>query len=134
VGLGYVNIMDPLTYSDLPAPIADYPDMKVFSVAMPHQLHCLYNILSVYMATTTGNPRNIPLGMTWHLQHCFEYLRLSLMCSGDMTLEGAETTFPKGFGGSDGWDAKHVCKDYSQIYKFLEGRRASNKVWRVGLG
>lgn len=51
------------------------------------------------------------------------------MCCGDVALEGQQTTFPDGFDGSDGWDAKHVCKDYSQVYEYLDKNRASNKQW-----
>ena len=65
----------------------------------------------------------------WHVGHCFEYLRQSIMCCGDVALEGAETTFPPGQGGSDGWDAKHVCKDYRQVYDYLEANRANNDEW-----
>jgi hypothetical protein len=51
------------------------------------------------------------------------------MCCGDVALEGDETTFPEGVAGSDGWDAKHICKDYSQIYKYLEDNRANDDIW-----
>lgn len=51
------------------------------------------------------------------------------MCYGDVALEGEQTTFPEGFNGSDGWDAKHVCKDYSQVYDYLESNRVNNKLW-----
>lgn len=88
-----------------------------------------YNILAVYAAITSYNPHNIPTTMTFHLQHCFEYLRLNIMCSGDIALEGAETTFPKGFGGSDGWDAQHVCKNYDEVYSFLDENRANDRLW-----
>lgn len=66
----------------------------------------------------------------WHLMHCFDYLRQSIMCSGDVALEGMQTTFPEAdLGGSDGWDAKHVCRDYSQVYRYLSRRRALNDNW-----
>ncbi len=65
----------------------------------------------------------------WHVNHCFEYLRQSIMCCADTALEGDQTTFPKGFVGSDGWDAKHVCKDYRQVYRYLEDNRADDKLW-----
>jgi hypothetical protein len=67
--------------------------------------------------------------MTWHLQHCFEYLRLSIICCGDVALEGAETTFPQGFDGSDGWDSKHVCKAYGEMYDYLDENRANDRLW-----
>jgi hypothetical protein len=150
-GLGYVKVQDPTAYNDLPTPINDYPDETVFTTSVVHQLHCLvsllhptnrrsdlaidihthwqYNILAVYAAMTGGNPHGIPTEMTFHLQHCFEYLRLNIMCCGDVALEGAETTFPDGFDGSDGWDAKHICKDYTQVYEYMDRRRANDTLW-----
>ncbi|KAF2805005.1 uncharacterized protein BDZ99DRAFT_425255 [Mytilinidion resinicola] len=128
-GLGYVHVEHPAEYDNLPTPIHDYTNMTVLTTSMPHQLHCLYNILAVYSAITSENPRELPTAMTFHLQHCFEYLRLSIMCCGDVALEGAETTFPEGFMGSDGWDALHVCKDYGQIYEYLDQNRANDRLW-----
>ncbi|ORY18127.1 hypothetical protein BCR34DRAFT_470435, partial [Clohesyomyces aquaticus] len=128
-GLGYIRVDKPFAYKDLPTPIHDYTNMTVFTTSMPHQLHCLYNILEVYSALTSANPHHVPTSMTFHLQHCFEYLRLSIMCCGDVALEGAQTTFPEGFPGSDGWDAKHVCRDYGEIYAYLDEKRANDRVW-----
>jgi hypothetical protein len=56
------------------------------------------------------------------------------MCAGDVALEGAATTFPGGkggedMGGSDGWDAKHVCKDYGQVYEYLEKETINRMKW-----
>lgn len=115
------------------SPIHDYNNMTVYTTSMPHQLHCLYNILEVYSAITSGN-RDVPTQNTFHLRHCFEYLRLSIMCCGDVALEGAQTTFPRGFNGSDGWDAKHVCKDYGQVYDYMDRNRATDRTWIGGAG
>lgn len=90
-------------------------------------MHCLYNILEVYSSLESG--MGMPLQMQGHLPHCFEYLRQSIMCAGDTALEGQHTTFPDGIRGSDGWDAKHVCKDYSAVMAFLEENRADDEVW-----
>ena len=74
-------------------------------------------------------PEREPGDMAWHVNHCFEYLRQSIMCCGDTALEGQQTTFPDGWVGSDGWDAKHVCKDYRQVYRHLEEHRYDNQSW-----
>jgi hypothetical protein len=71
-GLGYVKVTDPANFVDLPTPIHDYPNETVFTTSMPHQLHCLYNILEVYAAMTSENPHGVPTEMTFHLRHCFE--------------------------------------------------------------
>lgn len=66
----------------------------------------------------------------WHMPHCFEYLRQSILCCGDTALEGKQTTFPdKNLPGSDGWDAKHICRDYGQIREYLEENRIDDKTW-----
>jgi hypothetical protein len=98
--------------------------------------------------TYSGLKANVtlPEDHHWHMIHCFSYLRQTILCSADTALEGLETTFPDHNGGSDGWDSKHgklfgrvivamrlmiecadlflVCKDYSQVKKYLEGVRA----------
>jgi len=68
-------------------------------------------------------------GDVWHMAHCIEYLRHSIMCCGDMAIEGQQTTFPDGIDGSDGWDAKHVCKDYDQVVEHLVKNAANNDTW-----
>jgi hypothetical protein len=87
---------------------------------MTHQLHCLYAILNAYntMSVVVDNPimRTNPIQQPWHVNHCFEYIRWAIMYAGDVALKGAATTFLLGLngedkGGSDEWDAKHVCKD-----------------------
>jgi hypothetical protein len=72
--------------------------------------------------------------MPWHINHCFEYMRQAIMCAGDVALEGAATTFPAGEGGedrggSDGWDARHVCRDYGQVKEYLESRTMNHWKW-----
>jgi hypothetical protein len=51
------------------------------------------------------------------------------MCSGDVAVEGKATTFPEGFVGSDGWDAKHVCKSYDEVLGYLAENRANDAIW-----
>ncbi|KAK3358767.1 hypothetical protein B0T25DRAFT_446382 [Lasiosphaeria hispida] len=120
-GMGFVWVNDTQKYHDLPTPV-DWPDKTVFTTSLTHQLHCLYAVVQTY----SGLKANIPLpdDHHWHMIHCFDYMRQAIMCSADMALEGHETTFPDDNGGSDGWDSKHVCKDYSQVVDYLESVRA----------
>lgn len=129
-GLGYVEVHDPSKYDNLPPRPLEGPNIKntVYTTSVTHQLHCLYNIAQVYSGLIS-DPDLIPEQMHGHLPHCFEYLRQNIMCCGDTALEGQQTTFPEGFIGSDGWDAKHVCKNYDAIYRHLEENRADNEVW-----
>ena len=127
-GLGYVLINNTLDYDNLPTPLKGYPD-HTFTTSMTHQLHCLHAIAETFAALSANIPDKMPKDGPWHLAHCFDYLRQSIMCCGDVALEGEQTTFPPGMRGSDGWDAKHVCKDYGQVLSYLEDRRADDEVW-----
>ncbi|KAH0443019.1 hypothetical protein CcaCcLH18_01132 [Colletotrichum camelliae] len=124
-GLGYLWVKNPRAHSNLPVPLPEFAPRTVFTTSMTHQLHCLYAILESY----AGLSVNGSAGGPWHLQHCFEYLRQAILCSGDVALEGTQTTFPPGFTGSDGWDAKHVCKDPKQVYEYLDKNRALDDHW-----
>lgn len=129
-GLGYLHVEDPSQYNNLPHPLegALYEKVgSVYTTSVTHQLHCLYNILEVYSSLKAG--KTIAKQMEGHIPHCFEYLRQNIMCCGDTALEGQHTTFPDGVLGSDGWDAKHVCKNYDQVKEFLEEHRANDDVW-----
>ncbi|GKT41442.1 oxidase ustYa [Colletotrichum spaethianum] len=133
-GLGYLEMKDPAAHDNLPVPLPEFAPRTVFTTSMTHQLHCLYAILEGYAglyangSAAVNKHSHIPEG-AWHLQHCFEYLRQAIMCAGDVALEGTQTTFPVGFTGSDGWDAKHVCKDYKQVYDYLDKNRALDDHW-----
>ncbi len=104
---------------------------------MTHQLHCLHTILNAYNTmsiTLDSGLKSNPIQKPWHVNHCFDYIRQGIMCAGDVALEGAATTFPLGpngqdQGGSDGWDAKHVCKDYTQIFEYLEEKAINHIKW-----
>ncbi|GKT65086.1 hypothetical protein ColTof4_07474 [Colletotrichum tofieldiae] len=139
-GLGYLVMQDPAAHDNLPVPLPEFAPRTVFTTSMTHQLHCLYAILESYAGLAVNGSAavdmhsHIPEGTEgaegpWHLQHCFEYLRQAIMCAGDVALEGTQTTFPAGFTGSDGWDAKHVCKDYKQVYDYLDKNRALDDHW-----
>ncbi|KAI1777962.1 hypothetical protein F4818DRAFT_408567 [Hypoxylon cercidicola] len=127
-GLGYLQIKNPQDYDNLPAKLDSFPEQFVVTSSMTHQLHCLYAIAEAYSALTSDVSR-VPRETPWHLNHCFDYLRQGIMCCGDVALEGEQTSFPEGFDGSDGWDAKHVCKNYDEMYDYLEKNRADDKEW-----
>lgn len=154
-GLGFLEIENPEDYDGLPTPLYDdeFKNRTVYTTSMTHQLHCLvrsksppslpnpglhttrantkppiaqHSIVDSYSRLAVGRE---PRHDAWHVQHCFDYLRQGIMCCGDVALEGAETTFPEGGGGSDGWDARHVCRDYDAVYDYLEGHRAVDHAW-----
>lgn len=119
--MGFQSIPDPSIYHDLPTPIV-WPNQTVFTTSVTHQLHCLYAVVAVYSGLTSHH--ELEEDHHWHMIHCFDYMRQAIMCSADMSLEGLETTFPDKNGGSDGWDSKHVCKDWGAVRRRLESVRA----------
>ncbi|KAK1975432.1 hypothetical protein LZ30DRAFT_605645, partial [Colletotrichum cereale] len=59
-----------------------------------------------------------------HAWHCFDYIRQSLMCCGDTSLEGADPFNPP--SRTLGFGTTHVCRDYDAIFKYAEEHRLVN--------
>ncbi|CRG86690.1 hypothetical protein PISL3812_03700 [Talaromyces islandicus] len=79
----------------------------VYMMSVFHQLHCLKSYLvQAYQAAFTGSP--LTKELAHHSSHCFDYLRQSVLCAADTTLEGKTTTGP-------GWGSVHECKDYDAL-------------------
>ncbi|KAF2237618.1 hypothetical protein EV356DRAFT_574025 [Viridothelium virens] len=107
-GLGYVRNPD-LT-----------SQLSVISVF--HQLHCLYTLRRAYFdKSSDGQLKNFDFGhdRDKHTGHCFEYLRQSLICSADSSLEPAGNA--EGFLG---WGFQRQCRDYEQLKAWAEEARA----------
>ncbi|GIZ48323.1 hypothetical protein CKM354_001138900 [Cercospora kikuchii] len=134
-GFGLLNIADytPKRYPDLAPPTFEPGGYNLVDTSMAHQLHCLRSIMDAYNDLaekvanngTGGTQMEMKEGKhhdhSWHLGHCFDYIRQGIMCCGDTALDGAATTFPDGIKGSDGWNAKHVCKDYEEVKGWIVG-------------
>jgi hypothetical protein len=73
-----------------------------------------YHQLVLHGVTDETNPH--------HASHCFEYLRNSIMCSLDMTLEGAYSVYQEGGRGQG-----HVCRDREEVYRWIEERRVDDR-------
>ena len=62
-----------------------------------------------------------------HLQHCFDYLRQSIFCAGDTTLEWArDAKMGKKPSQVNGWGIEHRCRSSEAIYNFTAKNRAEN--------
>ncbi|KAK1856289.1 hypothetical protein CCHR01_01037 [Colletotrichum chrysophilum] len=57
-----------------------------------------------------------------HLDHCFDYLRQSLMCFADPTLE--ESPVHK----EPGWNATHACNDWDRLFDWAKTNRYDDAV------
>lgn len=59
-----------------------------------------------------------------HIDHCLEYLRQSIMCAGDTTLEKVLVDESGEFKADiDGWGTLHKCRSWNMLFKFAERRR-----------
>ncbi|KAI4129415.1 MAG: hypothetical protein LQ338_002255 [Usnochroma carphineum] len=108
-GLGYVNEATNLGKGNF----------SVISVF--HQMHCLYTLRRAYYSNGTGGEDfDFGLERNQHVAHCFEYLRQSIQCSADSTIEPAEHAA----NGFLGWGFPRMCRDYTELSHWAEKRRA----------
>ncbi|KAL2067817.1 hypothetical protein VTL71DRAFT_15913 [Oculimacula yallundae] len=102
----------------------DSSERWTFSVF--HQLHCVNRLRHGYWRARTAAKGGKPLGddqhdrMTspMHIQHCLDYLRQSLMCHGDTTLEPDDP----GINGAHGFGPQHNCKSWHQLLEETDKR------------
>ncbi|TDZ33787.1 Oxidase ustYa [Colletotrichum spinosum] len=123
MGKGWINVTadtDELPYS--PGMDRSLPKQRAL-ISVFHQLHCLvsqYMARSGYFAARDGDVSTVN---TTHLSHCWDYLRQSIMCAGDTTLEW----LPPNGVGSTGWGYQHTCRDYEALYIYAEQHRSGDK-------
>ena len=67
---------------------------------------------------------NLTKEVAHHSAHCFDYLRQSIMCAGDTSLEGETEVGP-------GWGSDHVCTDYDALLDWANKNGAL--AWRTNL-
>lgn len=96
----------------------------IYSTALFHQMHCLGQIRkytwdllsSIEKKDTVEQQRMVDMlvGLDGgdHLHHCFDYLRQSIQCSGDMSMEWPRTEPDGRRFAVDGWKIPHECKDW----------------------
>ncbi|PQK17549.1 hypothetical protein BB8028_0008g00590 [Beauveria bassiana] len=130
-GNGFIAVNDSAQYK-LPDPIL-FQGRDTYSIAVFHQMHCLYAIMDRYNDLTSGSAE----GQQGHAQHgdhdrrgseshrhvdhCFRYLRQSLLCCGDTALEGQDPNTDK--AATNGVGAVHMCKDFEAIRSWAEDNR-----------
>jgi hypothetical protein len=110
---------------------------KFYTLSAVHQLHCLVsNGLTVALLSLGADPNQWSIQQELHLperndeqhprhrhsRHCVDYLRQSLMCAADHTLEPVDPEL----GGVTGWGVKRTCRDWAKMKSWAEDRRASN--------
>ncbi|KAK4498486.1 hypothetical protein PRZ48_011144 [Zasmidium cellare] len=104
-----------------------------YCLSVFHQLHCvamLRNALNSMrsegkiMTHDAGDDDQDPLV---HVDHCIDYLRQAIMCSGDMTLEHYTMLDNGTLGpGVNGYFVNHQCKNWDSIVDFATNHRSRN--------
>ncbi|KAH9863673.1 hypothetical protein J1614_009605 [Plenodomus biglobosus] len=114
---GFILVTDPARYS-LP-PSATQDDYgEYWSISAFHQVHCLYMVMQSwlqfhYVVDQKSNAE--------HILHCFDYVRMGLMCAGDQALEGSDPYLAlRGLSGTHGLGSKHVCKDWGTLLEWTD--------------
>ena len=137
-----IQIDDPEKY-DLPPGLPLYSNRnpsnairKKYAMSVFHQIHCLQMLREEYMIhvgifggglmTHDGDPQAAESHKGRHLEHCFDYLRQSVMCCADTTIEWANPDAgPTQKPLIDGWEIPHKeCKDWSKVLEFTAEHEA----------
>ena len=134
-GRGRVLVSEPWRYG-LPPGINGRQDVDEYGVAVFHQLHCLGVLRQGWFAfladldPVTEN-KYAHLGTAAAI-HCFEYLRQSVMCSADTTIESVSYWgFDGKVHGAHGWGVQHQCKDWDAVWDWTEKHHAESN--RTGI-
>jgi len=114
-GRGFVYVPESEKYSLPPGEKVFYGE--IYSVSLFHQLHCLGQLRKYYWLLVDGVKSNSTslkpmveglLGPSGeHVSHCFDYLRQTLQCAGDMALEWPRKEEDGSRFAVDGWVSDH---------------------------
>ncbi|KAH8091344.1 hypothetical protein BXZ70DRAFT_909797 [Cristinia sonorae] len=94
------------------------PENRVFAVAVYHQLHCLDIIRGVFVKNVNDLDE-----AAHHIEHCLRYLRETILCHADLTLESAfwtEDRYGNTIPGTEGVGVTHQCVDWDQLHDYME--------------
>jgi len=131
LGSGFVRVPYPRRF-DMPQSksIEDDPEEgEIYSLSITHQLHCL-GVLRDVIKKYEKKDKSRFAG-SGHEYHCIDYIRQSIICAGDTTLDFAEivraadgTERRLGFTGSN---STHICRSWDAIKAFAVENRSGDK-------
>ena len=128
---GWVQFHDPRRLNlapGLPANDPAQPSAEYYSITWGHQYHCLKQIRKAFWEMVykgsesplvgadmygqkhgdrTPEGKETPVG---HLMHCFDYLRQTLECQSDLTLENRNPDLDATDPDVNGYNVRHQCK------------------------
>ncbi|KAI0342384.1 hypothetical protein BDW22DRAFT_1357718 [Trametopsis cervina] len=104
------------------------PHKRFFSLSMFHQMHCLDSLRRAVLGREhshgareggSGEEEVLHGRDVEHSAHCLNYLRQTVLCAADLTLEpeiGEEGSQEVG----EGLGVTHVCRDWGKVYDFAK--------------
>ncbi|OTA92759.1 hypothetical protein M434DRAFT_31516 [Hypoxylon sp. CO27-5] len=99
-------------------PVRNEFNAEVYNIAGYHALHCLYSVRESFfalhrmsMSNDTHNAAVSTADMVRHGRHCIEYIRQSLMCNPDLTLEPFDTKR----GKLKEWGINRRCINFGEL-------------------
>jgi hypothetical protein len=118
---GLVLIEDPNRYNLGPGLSTTAENAQVYGIAVTHQYHCLKLIRENFHGLVTRNKAameeliiasdksmDLPPKVD-HIFHCIDYLRQTVLCNADTTVEGQSHTEPTHI---DGYGPLHECRNW----------------------
>jgi hypothetical protein len=99
------------------------PTQRMLHPSYFHEIHCLRMLnLALYRVES-------PYTTLGHSRHCLHYLRTMALCHADMTLETIKAENQSVFEwGTE--DARHVCEDWTALYKDMEENQERWKMYQ----
>ncbi|GJE97581.1 hypothetical protein PsYK624_138020 [Phanerochaete sordida] len=98
------------------------PHGRTFQLSMMHQLHCLDVVRVGFVTNRTG--------FAHHIEHCLRYLRQSVLCCADTTLEEDTPRQDPETGvwlhAASGNDMVHECRDWTAVRRFMNANPADD--------
>ncbi|KAF2125954.1 hypothetical protein P153DRAFT_298809, partial [Dothidotthia symphoricarpi CBS 119687] len=122
-GRGYVSVSQNDDFEVLHGPfemwdvLVEGDHYEGHIMAVYHQLHCL-SILTTSLPTSMEQWEKMDPKIREHRSHCVEYLRQSILCNADTTLEGETGSWTK----STGWGQTHSCVDFDALTEWANER------------
>ncbi|MCJ1312976.1 hypothetical protein MMC25_006652 [Agyrium rufum] len=104
-----------------------YDDTKAAGLSAFHQIHCIDAIRRTYYALLEGTTDPDVEDPFYHSRHCFDYLRQSVMCAGDMTIEMEGFEANGTSKGITGIGAEHRCVDWDALVDWAAESFAKSK-------
>jgi Mycotoxin biosynthesis protein UstYa len=96
------------------------PEGRAFAISLYHQLHCVNAIRFSYTVARDGlvTDPEILKNKIGHDNHCFQFLRQSILCKADNALVPIQTNRNASLA-SMGFGNTHRCRNWEQVRQFV---------------